>query len=99
MKTVYILFYSNSLGTREDVRDYLDSLSEVLHWRYDLANVFYLISSENADTLAELIHQFSPKGRFIITEFSKQNNQGWLPKETWEFLNEKVYSDDYIYEE
>jgi hypothetical protein len=99
MKKVYILFYSKSLGTREEVRDYLDSLSEVLHWRYDIANVFYLISEENADTLAKLIHQFSPKGRFLITEFSKKNNQGWLFKETWEFLNEKVYSDDYIYEE
>ena len=52
MKKVYILFYSNSLGTREEVRDYLDSLSEVLHWRYDIPNVFYLISEENAETLA-----------------------------------------------
>jgi hypothetical protein len=55
---------------------------------------FYLISEENAKTLAKLVHQFSPTGRFLITEFSKKNNQGWLPKETWEFLNEKVYLDE-----
>ncbi|OQY52850.1 MAG: hypothetical protein B6247_16160 [Candidatus Parabeggiatoa sp. nov. 2] len=75
MKKVYILFYSNSLGTREEVRDYLDSLSEVLHWRYDIPNVFYLISEENADTLAKLI--LSPTNRISLTrhEIRVKSNQ------------------------
>ena len=35
-RRAYLLIYSGGVGTREEVRDYLDNLPEILNWRYDV---------------------------------------------------------------
>ena len=87
----YLFIYDDAVGTREQVKGYLDTRSEITHWRYDLPNTFYLISERSAAELYEIIQSFNQKrGRFLICE-ARQNKQGWLPKETWTLLNEKRY--------
>lgn len=85
----YLLIYSPDIGTREEIRDYIDDLPEILNWRYDVPQGFYLVSQSNADDIANHILRFSNgNGRFLITEVV-ENSQGWLPRRTWHFLNEK----------
>ncbi len=83
---VYLFIYSNDFGDREAVKTILNGMPEIVDWRYDLPNTFYLESEEEADKLADLIIEQKADARFLLVEVSK-NRQGWLPKATWEFLN------------
>ena len=87
MSRAYLLIYSDKLGTREEIRDFLDEQSEILHWRYDLPFTFYLISELSAEGLYEIVQGFNRKrARFLISEVG-ENTQGWMPEKTWELLN------------
>ena len=65
----------------------LDGLPEVLHWRFDLPNAFYLVSEVSAKELANKIRPLG-NGRFIVTEIPA-NSQGWLPRRSWEIITKK----------
>ena len=88
-KRTYLFIYSGGVGPRDEVRDYIDELPEILNWRYDIPHAFYLVSESSADEIADKIMDFTDgDGRFLIAEVT-ENSQGWLPKRTWRFLNEK----------
>jgi hypothetical protein len=89
MKRAYLLVYSDQLGSREDVKRCLEGMSEVITWRYDLPHAYYIISIEEANTLAKIIRDRMGKGRFIILEVTS-NKGGWLPGESWYLLNQKT---------
>ena len=87
MKRTYLLIYSDKLGTREEIREFLDKRSEILNWRYDLPHTFYLVSDLSAEELYEVIQSHNQqRGFFLISEVG-QNTQGWLPAESWVLLN------------
>lgn len=88
MKKVYLLVYSNDLGTRQEVKDAIDLMPEISHWRYDLPNCFYLLSESSADEIAKLIRAKLGNKRFLITEITS-NRQGWLPQKSWDVINKK----------
>jgi hypothetical protein len=89
MKKAYLFIYSDSVGDRETVKGWLNEMSEIIHWRFDLPNTFYLISESSADELSGKVLEYTDKkGRFLISEYSG-NSQGWLPSEAWYLLNNK----------
>ena len=89
MRKAYLLAYSTTLGSRDEVKAVLNQLPEVLTWRYDMPNTFYIISEADAGALAKLIRAASgSKGRFIVTEITTNRN-GWLTPESWYLINEK----------
>lgn len=90
-RRAYIFVYAEELGDREALRDFLDRLPEVLNWRYDLPNAFYLVSESSADELANKI-KLVGTGRFIITEVP-ENSQGWLPRRSWDIITQKALPD------
>ena len=88
MRHAYILVYSNK-WTKEQVRTYIDSLREVLNWRTELPNSFYLVSEKTADELSTLFREFTKdEGLFLIAEITS-NKQGWLDKKSWNMINKK----------
>ena len=91
MKKSYLLSYSDATGKQEQVRDYLDKIPEITHWRYDLPHAFYLVSTANAKTLAIKFQQLAgDKALFIITEIT-DNSWGWLTPESWHLIQHKEY--------
>jgi len=94
MRKAYLLVYANSLGTRNEVKDCVDNLPEILTWRYDMPNCFYLISEYDAQDISNAIRSYlGNKGRFLISEVT-DNKQGWLPSKTWYLLNNKKHKKD-----
>ena len=88
-KRAYLFIYSSDVGTRDEVRDYIDQLPEILNWRYDIPHAFYLVSESSADEITDKVLSFTGgDGRFLIAEVP-ENSQGWLPRDTWRLLNEK----------
>lgn len=87
MARAYVLIYSDRMGSRDEVREFVDGIPEITFWRYDLPNTFYLISELSADELSDIVLTFNRKrARFLIIEVGS-NKQGLLPKETWVVLN------------
>lgn len=86
-RRAYLFVYAADLGDRDEVKDHLDGLPEVLHWRFDLPNAFYLVSEVSAKELANKIRPLG-NGRFIVTEIPA-NSQGWLPRRSWEIITKK----------
>lgn len=91
MKRAYLLIYSDATGTREEIKNWADSESQIETWRYDLPHCFYLISEASAKDLAKSLRAFTgEKGRFLISE-AGDNRNGWLPQETWHLLRTKSH--------
>ena len=89
MNKAYLFLYNNELGTRTSLKEFIDGRREIVNWKYELPNCFYLISPNSAQELSEIIRGFTgQKGRFLVIECST-NRQGWLDKDTWTFLTEK----------
>lgn len=84
----YLFLYDAEFGTREQAKALLDSIHEVVNWRYELPNSFYLISELGASQLSERVRAKRPSGRFLVAELG-ENRQGWLSPDSWKFLNEK----------
>lgn len=89
MKKSYLLAYSDSLGTRDEIKECLSGLDVIDTWRFDMPYTFYVISDNSANEISQAIRDSLGNGRFIITEISSENKQGWLPKETWYLINNK----------
>lgn len=89
MSKAYLLAYSDDVGSREVVKGYLNSMSEVTHWRYDMPHTFYVISEASAQALSDRFRELGgSKGRFVFVEFT-DNHQGWLTKASWHLINHK----------
>ena len=88
MRKVYLLVYSPSLGNRDQIKACLNSLEEVMTWRYDMPNSFYLITEYEAQDISDAVRKYFNKGRFLVSEIS-DNRQGWLSKDTWQFIKAK----------
>jgi hypothetical protein len=89
-RKAYLLIYSGASITREQVKNWANSETAVITWRYDLPNSFYLISEKSAQELSNSLMNRIGKARFLITEVSA-NRQGYLPKDTWYlFRNKKL---------
>ncbi len=94
MHNAYIFLYNDEVGTREQVKTFIDGRSEIVNWKYELPNSFFLISPNSAQELSTIIQSFTgEKGRFLIAECGS-NRQGWLDKGTWTFLKEKKHVND-----
>ena len=90
MNKAYLLVYSNALGTREQVRTIVDSIPQIVNWRYEMPHSFYLVSSETAEFLCDRIKEKAdkPSPVFLITEISG-NRQGWLNPISWNFMKDR----------
>lgn len=82
----YLLVYGNNLGTREQIVDVLNAMSEVRNWRYDMPNSFYIYSETPQKELIDKIRMLrGNNGRCILVKMDDYS--GWLPDKTWTFLN------------
>lgn len=87
MRKSYIFVYNDTVGTRDAVQAALDKMRTIITWRYDMPNVFYIVSEGQANDLArefESVH--GDRGRYIFVEYSR-NAQGRLTNESWDLLN------------
>lgn len=108
MKKLYIFNYSETSGSREDVKKWLNQEKMVNNWRYDLPFCFYVISEASSAELSKSFIAFNgKKGRHLFAEITS-NRQGLLTTESWAVMrmrkykfedltvNDLLYKDEYI---
>lgn len=91
MRKAYLLFYDDEVGTRKEIKEILNRMQIVETWRYDMPNMFYIISTYMAQQISHQIRELSgDKGKFIITE-NTENSHGWLHGDSWYLLQNKEH--------
>ena len=91
MNKSYLFVYNNTVGTQEEVKNILNRMSLIWTWRYDMPNVFYIVSSASANEIAKQFESINgTKGRFIVLEFTG-NSQGRLTGASWFLLENKYH--------
>jgi len=94
VKKLYIFNYSDTAGSREDVKKWLNQEDKVNTWRYDLPHCFYIVSDASANTLSKSFIQFNGnKGRHLIAEITN-NRQGLLTTESWATMRMRKFNTD-----
>lgn len=89
MKKVYLLAYSDTFGSRDQVKSAINAIPEITTWRYDLPHAFYLVSEASAQALAIKLREKRGAGRFVVTEIPETNRWGWLTNQSWYLLKHK----------
>jgi hypothetical protein len=105
---LYIFNYSETAGTREEVKAWIENEAKISNWRYDLPNCFYLVSNASANELSASFNEYNEKkGRHLIAEVT-DNRQGLLTTKSWAFMrrkhydmgklsvNDLIYKDEYV---
>lgn len=91
MRQAYIFIYDNGVGTRDKVKDILNTMKTVNTWRFDIPNCFYVISDYSAQQLYDEFVSINGKlGRFMFIEASA-NRQGQMLPDTWHLLTNKAH--------
>ncbi len=94
MKKSYLFIYSNTVGAREEVKNHLNTMQSVITWRFDMPNVFYIVSENSANEIAkEFESKAGTNGRFIFLEYN-ENAQGRLTSDSWHLLSNKYHKED-----
>ena len=94
MKKSYVFIYNDTVGSREHVKNILDQMSYVETWRFDMPNVFYIISEFTAGDLAQQFESFNGTKGFFIFQEHTENSQGRLTGDSWYLLNNKEHNPD-----
>jgi len=82
----YILVFSDSVGSKDDVKNFVNSRSEILTWYLCMSNAIFVRSKYTADDLQKIFREFTKdKGRFMILDCDTDRN-GWLPRKAWDFM-------------
>ena len=85
----YLLVFNDDVGTMEQVKEFLNSRSEILTWYFCLTHAIFIRSSYTASTLQRVFREFTKdKARFIILD-CKTDRNGWLPRHAWEFMKDE----------
>jgi len=85
----YILVWSDRVGNRNDIKEFIDSRNEVLSWYLCMSNAIFIRSKLTADGLQKMFREFtSDQGRFIVLDVDTDRN-GWLPRKAWDFMKEE----------
>lgn len=93
MMNSYFFIYNSFAGTQEKIRDFLNDMPSIIHWRYDMPGMFYVVSEKNANDLLREFEERSrlanvPNAKYVFSEYNG-NAQGRLTKGSWHLLNKK----------
>lgn len=89
MRKAYLLVYNDAAGSREKIKKWANDSPNILTWRFDLPNCFYLISELSADEISgDLAKTVGVGGRWLVLEIV-ENRQGRLPLESWYLMRNK----------
>ena len=84
---VYQLTCSPLFGEENDVTYMLKGIDSIKDLRSPIPYFFLIKTYDTAPTLAEKLLKVFPGRRFLLSELT-DNRQGYLPKDTWDFIKD-----------
>lgn len=82
----YIIVFSDSVGDKDKVKEFVDSRPEFTSWYLCMSNAIFVRASKTADQISDIFRELTnDSGRFLILDVDTDRN-GWLPKKAWKFM-------------
>ena len=94
MKT-YLFVFNSLFGDRNQAISIIKQIPAINSWRSDMPNAIYFKSNSSAQIICDLIREIRGNGKFIVVEITA-NRQGYLSKETWNYLKIQTEEKDGI---
>jgi hypothetical protein len=93
-KRAYIFTYDSNFTESLDLpvfHNQLTSAKGVANWWHHLENTYILIVDEGvtARNVTDFIMERNPNKKFIVCEIFLDNQNGWLDKKAWDWINEQ----------
>ena len=85
MTKLYLLIFSNTAYTREELVDFLDQDSSIQFWFYNMPNSVFVETAMSPRQLTDLIEDHFKSHRHFIVEITERR-WGRLPKDHWDFF-------------
>lgn len=83
----YILVFNGEQIDRAALLAFIDGIDDIVNWSAFLPNAVIITSSKSVKDLATYINERrSQKFQYLLIEPAGRN--GWLPKDSWTFMNE-----------
>ncbi|KAB2700783.1 hypothetical protein F9K79_00720 [Ochrobactrum sp. Kaboul] len=90
---IYLLSFNDNQVSRNELVDLIDKSEEVVNWIAPMPSTLFLVSESSIQSLNKFImNHREKKFQYIIAEVNRR--QGWLPKATWDFIQNPKSVDD-----
>ncbi len=90
MKRSYIFAYGPKLGGYDEIKAFLNGSNIIETWRYELPNIFFIVSNKNAEEISDHIRRrFKERDLMHLVAEYTDNSQGWLSNRAWHMLDKK----------
>lgn len=82
----YIIVFSDSVGDKDKVKNFVDSRPEFTNWYLCMSNAIFVRSRKTAHQITGIMRELTQdSGRFIVLDVETDRN-GWLPQKAWKFM-------------
>lgn len=71
------------------LKAYLRTSKEFQHWWNHLPYVYLLTTDLDAEVISGRLRQHSNGARFLVMEVDPQSSEGWLPKQSWQWIRKR----------
>ena len=86
---VYLITYDLRVPGR-DYTPLYNAIKEYGDWQHPVESTWFISSDLQVNDIYRKLHSFIDKNdRLLVIQVSKENKQGWLAKNFWDWLNSK----------
>jgi len=87
LKTYAFMFPGPPLGSRKTVQDFFSSRPlDFANWISNFEGTVLVVSPRTLRELREIFHTQFPAWFFMISEVKKDEIDGWMPANIWDFI-------------
>ena len=87
-------FYIISYDLKSPGRDYsslYSAIKSVGDWLHPIESMWIVWTIQDSNAIFNMLHpKMDVNDLLFISETNLQNRQGWLPKTSWEWMNQRV---------
>ncbi|OGD94743.1 hypothetical protein A2697_04425 [Candidatus Curtissbacteria bacterium RIFCSPHIGHO2_01_FULL_41_44] len=89
MNAYLFVFNRNTSVDYNKLHENIKSDRHISNWWHYLNSAYILISSYDANQLADSIRSYYPY-QLLVIKITKSNYQGWLPQDAWDWISKNV---------
>jgi len=92
MNRAYCVCYDLKTPSR-DYTPLFEAIKKSMKWWHYLESTWIIITSETPNDVWDRLGKAIDKNDFLLIIEVRDNIQGWLPKEAWDWIHENVQSE------
>ena len=84
----FMMSFDSRTVTRQAILDFLDTRPEIMNWFAPMPNTIIIVSNSGVNQICDAIRErFGSSLTFIVSKMNPTENNGFVNKDVWLFLN------------